>query len=74
MNTENLITMANQIGDFFKSYPDPVQAKKDIASHLKKFWALNMRQQIVQHVTDTQGVGLEPIVASAIREHAALLT
>ena len=35
MEENNLITMANQIGGFFKSYPDKEQATKDIATHLK---------------------------------------
>jgi len=35
MQIEHLITMANQIGDFYKSFPDTEQAKKDIAKHKK---------------------------------------
>jgi formate dehydrogenase subunit delta len=73
MNLEHLITMANQIGDFFSSYPDPEQAREDIANHIHRFWAQNMREQIVRHVTENQGAGLKPIVASAIQEHASLL-
>ena len=72
MNIEHLITMANQIGDFFRSYPDKEQAKKDIAYHIKRFWAPNMCKQIVEHVVNNQGKGLEPIVESAIMEHASL--
>lgn len=73
MNLEHLITMANQIGDFFSSYPDPAQARQDIAHHIQRFWAHNMRQQLVCHVTENQGAGLSPIVAGAIKEHASLL-
>ncbi len=73
MKAEHLITMANQIGDFFKSYPDSEQAKQDIVTHIKRFWALRMRQQIVSHVQDQQGVGLHPMVSEAIRQHAAML-
>jgi formate dehydrogenase subunit delta len=73
MNVEHLITMANQIGDFFSSYPDPVQARKDIANHIQRFWARNMREQILRHVTEHQGAGLNPVVAHAIKEHAELL-
>jgi len=74
MSIDNLITMANQIGDFFKSYPDPEQAKKDIATHIKRFWALRMRQDIVSHVNDNEGEGLHPIVSEAIKQHSALLS
>lgn len=73
MNIEHLITMANQIGTFFKSYPDAEQAKKDIVMHLKRFWALQMRLQLIEHVQQHQGQGLEPIVKEAINEHTALL-
>ncbi|MDP2070709.1 MAG: formate dehydrogenase subunit delta [Methylotenera sp.] len=69
MQMDNLITMANQIGDFFKSFPDKEQAKKDIAEHLKRFWAKSMRQQILTHVNEKNGAGLEDIVRDAIKEH-----
>jgi formate dehydrogenase subunit delta len=74
MNLEHLITMANQIGDFFSSYPDPAQARKDIANHIQRFWAHNMREQLLRHVTENQGAGLHPLVADAIQEHASLLS
>jgi formate dehydrogenase subunit delta len=71
MQTEHLVTMANQIGDFFKSFPDEAQAKKDIANHLQRYWAGSMRQQILAHVQEQQGQGLYPIVRDAINEHLA---
>lgn len=69
MQTEQLIKMANQIGDFYDSYPDDNQAQQDIAGHLNKFWALQMRQQLALHVKETNGEGLQPKVASAIVSH-----
>ncbi len=72
MKIEQLITMANQIGRFFKSTPDPEEAKKDIAMHLKRFWALTMRLQLIEHAQN-EGAGLEPIVKDAILQHQALL-
>lgn len=66
MQTQQLIKMANQIGDFYESYPDENQVKQEIAGHLNKFWALKMRQQLAQHVKTTNGEGLHPKVASAI--------
>lgn len=69
MKTEQLITMANQIGAFFKSYPDQMQAEKDIASHLNRHWALAMRKQIAQHVSDNAGAGLEANVIDAIKSY-----
>jgi len=46
MQTEQLIKMANQIGDFYESYPDKNQAQIDIAGHLTKFWTISMRKQL----------------------------
>ena len=74
MTLEHLITMANQIGDFFSSYPDQAQARHDIANHIHRFWAHNMREQIVRHVIQNQGQGLHPLVAEAIRESASALS
>lgn len=69
MKIENLVTMANQIGDFFKSFPDQEQAKQDIAQHLIRFWASSMRDQILTYVIEKNGEGLEPIVRDAIKAH-----
>lgn len=69
MQTETLIKMANQIGDFFESYPDQAQAQKDIAYHLNRFWTKNMRNQIADHVAKKNGEGLHAKVASAIAQH-----
>ena len=75
MKVERLVTMANQIGDFFSPNPNAVAAKHDIADHLKKFWALSMRKELVAHIecTQAQGAGLNPIVSEAIKEHRPTL-
>ena len=69
MNIEQLVKMANQIGDFFRSYPDQEQARKDIASHLQRFWAPQMREQLVQHIGTHPDHSLHPLVLRAIQEH-----
>jgi formate dehydrogenase subunit delta len=69
MQTETLIKMANQIGDFFESYPDQTQAQMDIAHHLNRFWTKDMRNQIAAHVADKKGEGLHAKVATAIAKH-----
>jgi formate dehydrogenase subunit delta len=74
MSIDHLVTMANQIGDFFKSYPDHEQAKHDIVTHIKRFWALGMRQQLMSHVQDHQGEGLDPMVTEAVKQHSAILS
>lgn len=42
-NLAKLALMANQIGDFFKSYPDE-QAVASIADHINQFWTKRMRE------------------------------
>ncbi len=69
MQTETLIKMANQVGDFFEAEPDQVQACKDIAQHLNRFWTKDMRNQIAAHVQVQQGAGLHAQVISAIAAH-----
>jgi formate dehydrogenase subunit delta len=42
-NLAKLALMANQIGDFFKSYPEE-QAVASIADHINQFWTKRMRE------------------------------
>ena len=65
----NLVTMANQIGGFFKSYPDKEQATKDIAGHMKKFWPPVMRKEIIAYVDSTEENLLDDMVVVAIKKY-----
>jgi len=58
LDIDNLIKMANQIGSFYDSLPDPEEASREISGHIKKFWAPRMRIQLL---------GLSPIVLASIR-------
>ena len=69
MKIDNLVTMANQIGAFFASYPDPEEASTEIANHLRRFWAPRMRSQLYAHIDAGDAEGLAPIVLSAIAAH-----
>lgn len=69
MDIQRLIVMANQIGDFYQSYPDPVQAHQEMASHLNRFWALPMRRQIMQYINEQGGTGLHAPILAAIKSH-----
>jgi formate dehydrogenase subunit delta len=73
MDLDNLIRMANRIGDFFEAMPDPDEARDGIANHLKRFWEPRMRAEILAHVEKTGGAGLHPMVVEAIRKHVANL-
>jgi formate dehydrogenase subunit delta len=67
LNIQNLVKMANSIGDFFAAWPDRQQACDEIASHLKRFWDPRMRAEIIAHVENTGGEGLDAIVVEAVR-------
>lgn len=69
MDIQRLIAMANQIGDFYKSHPDQAQAHIEVASHLNHFWALPMRLQIAQYISEQGGDGIQPHVLASIKEH-----
>ncbi|HUN90891.1 MAG TPA: formate dehydrogenase subunit delta [Burkholderiaceae bacterium] len=68
MDVDNLVVMANRIGEFFDAMPDAAQARADIADHLRRFWEPRMRRAILQHV-DAGAAGLRDSVAEAIRGH-----
>ena len=69
MKIDLLIVMANQIGDFFRSYPDQDYAQKEIATHLRKFWAPDMRELIKDLVESKKSNDLHSDVAEAIRKY-----
>lgn len=65
MSPEKLVYMANQIGRFFASQRDrePVAG---IVDHIRKFWEPRMRQEIVAHLEERGGAGLDPLPREAI--------
>lgn len=69
MNIDHLVNMANQIGNFYESYPDSVEAASEIANHLRKFWEPRMRKQMLAHVDTQDGAGLHAAVLAAIKLH-----
>ena len=69
MNIDHLVTMANQIGRFFASYPDSEEGRLEIANHLQRYWAPSMRRQLFQHIDTDRGAGLDTLVLQALVEH-----
>ena len=49
MDIENLIRMANRIGDFFDAMPDHDEALAGIATHIRRFWEPRMRRELLAH-------------------------
>ena len=69
---DNLIRMANRIGDFFEAMPDRTEALEGIATHLKKFWEPRMRRKFLA-LFDGGAETMKPIVREAVTAHRAML-
>ena len=68
MDIHHLVTMANQIADFFKtSNPDRAEAVAATAQHLRSFWDPRMRREIIAHLASEGGEGLNEIARDAVR-------
>jgi formate dehydrogenase subunit delta len=65
---DKLIRMANQIGDYFKSYPDE-RARTGIHNHIVAFWTPKMRAQL-DAIMVAGEPGLSPLVRAALRQPA----
>ena len=63
---DHLVTMSNQIGDFFETMTDRDQSLKDISSHLKCSWAPTIRHKLLEHI-EHGGTGLKDIVLQAVQ-------
>jgi formate dehydrogenase subunit delta len=73
MNKDNLIHMANQIGQFFESMPDRSEAEAGIINHIKKFWEPRMRRAFLAAIDDQTAGELRDIVKTAVASHRAEL-
>jgi formate dehydrogenase subunit delta len=68
MNATQLIKMANQIGAFFASQPDPAQARADFAQHLRRQWDPQMRTALYAHLDASAGEGLSAFALQVLHE------
>jgi formate dehydrogenase subunit delta len=72
MDVDNLIDMANRIGEFFDSLPDREEAIDSIADHVRRFWEPRMRFAILAALDDALFAdAFEPIVREALSRHRA---
>lgn len=60
-----LVKMANDIADFFRSEPDRAIAVAAVAGHIRRYWEPRMRRQIHAHFA-AGGVGLDALAREAI--------
>jgi formate dehydrogenase subunit delta len=66
MEPENMVHMANQIAQFFASYPHD-EALAGVTDHFQKFWEPRMRQQIEEYVAQG-GHGLHELAIEAVKQ------
>lgn len=72
MQANNLIHMANRIGEFFEAMPEREEALHGIAEHIQKFWEPRMRRQLAQALQDSQAAQVfKPLVYEALLPLAA---
>ena len=73
MDLNNLIHMANRIGEFFQAMPDHAEALDGIAQHIQKFWEPRMRRRLDASLDAPEGEALMPIVRGALLTHRPVL-
>lgn len=65
-DSQHLVQMANDIGNFFRAQPDREAAIAGIANHIKSFWTRSMREKLTEQVR--HGVaGLDELPREALR-------
>ena len=73
MEINNLVGMANRIGDFFQSMPDRAEAKADIAQHISKFWEPRMRLKLFESMDQGLTGELSELVSQSLALYRASL-
>jgi formate dehydrogenase subunit delta len=74
VDPENLISMANRIGQFFEAYPDREEARREVANHIGRFWEPRMRRALYDGLDRGLATDLLPLVSEALEAHRAILT
>lgn len=62
----HLVSMANDIGDFFIAEVGPAEAPASIALHLQRYWDPRMRAAIIAHVA-SGGANLSGAALAAVK-------
>lgn len=65
MNTKHLVDMANDIAQYFAFDNEHGEAVNSVATHLRKFWEVRMRKEIIAYVKH-DGKGLDPLARDAV--------
>lgn len=78
-NIDQLIRLANRIGDFFEAMPDRAEGIEGVADHIQKFWEPRMRTAMLDFLEEspdgkTPTAALNSITLAAITENKQRLT
>jgi len=49
--SQHLVQMANDIGNFFRALPNREDAIAGIANHIKNFWTRRMREKLAEQLS-----------------------
>ena len=63
---EHLVSMANDIANFFHSESDRQVAVDGIARHIQRYWEPRMRRKILAHFAEHHGEGLNEFARLAV--------
>jgi formate dehydrogenase subunit delta len=63
-----LVRMANDIGNFFRSEPVRKEAVAGIANHISKFWTARMRQKLLNYVSQHGQSELDDLPREALEK------
>ncbi len=66
MHIEKLISMANDIADFFNAESDKEIAAEGVKKHILRSWDPRMRKAIIAHYQNN-GEGLSPLASQAVK-------
>lgn len=67
---EHLVSMANDIANFFHSESDRQVAVDGIVKHIQRFWDPRMRRKILAHFAEHEGEGLNDLARAAVAKLA----
>ncbi|HVE06789.1 MAG TPA: formate dehydrogenase subunit delta [Paraburkholderia sp.] len=69
MDENNLIDMANRIGDFFESMPDHEEALAGVADHIRRFWEPRMRRMLIAALDEGRAQDMTAFTREAVLSH-----
>jgi formate dehydrogenase subunit delta len=72
MNVERLISMANDIANYFHAEADHRVAVEGVSGHLKKYWEPRMRKQIIAYTQSGQAHELNDLARAGVMRLAEL--